>query len=198
MSEGIVEAIVNDNGNTVYYRVTPNGREKVPIPMGTFLNWPSLSSVDITLHEHFMPDLTYGYKLYIKINDEVIVIYFDKDNGVIYDYGILSEDGSLMKIENTKYSDNRNYVSQNYFRYYSIMGVKLVIYDGKIDAYIEKAISAPVSVVFKLDILDMEHSFNVAAAEQEVRPVCTFEYKKDLIDVEVARSIGLVSEHKIC
>ena len=170
---------------------------------------PSLSSIDLVLHECLTPDLCYTYKLTIKIVDVIIVLYFDKDSDRITHYDLLSEDGSMIKITNNsgdKYisingskctEDVPSYEPGTVLRYLDRAKIILGIHEGKINARFERNTPSAVSVIFNLDTHDMEHNFNVAAADHEIRPVCTFEYKKDLLDMKVAKSLGLVFEHKI-
>lgn len=172
---------------------------------------PDMSSVDIALDEYLSPDLSYNYKLSVKINDDTFVIYFDKKTDAIMDYGLLSDDGSLIKIESKRscsngmringcrYSHNNPpYDVGTVFDYNGRYVIKLGIYDSKINALFNRGIGHPISVMFDLDIPNMEHMFNVAAGYGEVRPTCSFVYKKELIDIKVAKSIGLIFEHKFC
>lgn len=175
------------------------------------IDHPHMYNIDIVLHEYMMPDLRHNYKLSLKINDDTIVIFFDKKTDVIDDYGFLAEDGSLVKAEyREKYDDgmslNGNYCTNNkpqyapltVFSYRGKYEVILGIHEGKIDALFKRGFHNPVSIKFNLDTSDMEHKFNTAVGGKEVRPTCSFEYKKDLIDIKVAKSIGLIFEHKIC
>lgn len=174
------------------------------------LDVPHLNNIDISLHEYMLPDLSHNYKISVKINDDVIVIYFDKKTDTIVDYGLLSDDGSLIKIESKHHRsgmylngycfrlNNPPYEAGTVLSYFGKSNMKLGIHNGEINAFFERGHLHPVSVVFDLDTAIMEHKFNVAVGGKEVRPTCTFEYKKDLIDIKVAKNIGLVFEHKIC
>jgi len=172
---------------------------------------PVINTIDVLLHEYLLPDLSYNYKLSLKINDDTFILLIDKDTDIISDYGLLLDDGSLLKFDVKEFSrsgmhinpycylgNNPPYEAGTVFRYNGKYELALGTYNGKINARINRGFRYPLSIVFNLDIHNLEYDFNAAAGGMEVKPTCSFEYKKDLIDIKVAKSIGLIFEHKIC